>query len=257
MSTPNALSSGLSGRDYFAELFRTDLAYEVEWLRRTAGHKADSVIRLLRAEGLTPESVLEVGAGTGAVIGELRRRGVGTRHYAVDFSQEAIDVLRQLEPDIEAAVTDVTETPDPFGAGPYDVALASHVVEHLEEPETFLRALLDVPIGRLIVEVPLEDLPLGRLKSLFIDRADHPAGHIQFFTRASFTEVLRRSGWRVRHVTTYAPILDAEMFELAYGDAGTKRRVLKRATEVVLPRALGPVWTRLYHAHCAALCERS
>ncbi|WP_420455197.1 class I SAM-dependent methyltransferase [Rubrivirga sp.] len=257
MSTPNALSSGLSGRDYFAELFRTDLAYEVEWLRRTAGHKADSVVRLLHAEGLTPDSVLEVGAGTGAVIGELRHRGVGVRHYAVDFSEEAIDVLRQVEPGIDAAVADVTETPDPFGAGPYDVALASHVVEHLEEPEAFLRALHPVPIRRLVVEVPLEDLPFGRLKSLLKSRADHPAGHVQFFTRRSFTDLLARSGWRVRHVRVYAPALDAETFELAYGDAGVRMRTWKRATEFVLPRALGPIWTRLYHAHCAALCERA
>ena len=255
--TPNALASGLSGRDYFAELFRSDLDYETEWLRRTARLKADAVVRLLAAEGLRPDSILEVGAGTGAVIGELRRRGVGTAHYAVDYSAEAVAVLERMEPGVQAAVADVTETPDPLGAGPYDLAFASHVVEHLEEPEAFLRALGAVPVEWFIAEVPLEDLVFGRLKSVVKSRAEHPAGHVQFFTPASFTRLLERSGWRVLRTTTYAPWLDAETFALAYSQAGPAKRLLKQATEDVLPRALGPVWSRLYHGHCAALCTRA
>ena len=255
--TPSALASGLSGRDHFARLFHDDLDFETEWLRRTARLKADAIERLLREAGLRPDSVLEVGAGTGAVIGALRRRGVGSAHYAVDYSAEAIGVLRRLEPDVVAAVADVTETPDPLGAGPYDLAFASHVVEHLEEPEAFLRALGAVPVGHFVAEVPLEDLPLGRLKSYVKNRAEHPAGHVQFFTADSFTGLLERAGWRVVRTVTYAPWLDAETFALAYGDAGPARRLLKRATEDVLPRALGPVWSRLYHGHCAALCVRA
>ena len=254
---PNALASGLSGRDYFARLFHDNLDYETEWLRRTARLKADSIQRLLDTQGLRPDSVLEVGAGTGAVIGELRQRGVGSRHYAVDFSGEAIEVLRRMEPDVQAAVADVTETPDPLGAGPYDLAFASHVVEHLEAPETFLRALLAVPVEHFVAEVPLEDLPLGRLKSYVKSRANHPAGHVQFFTAATFVQLLERSGWRVQRVVTYAPWLDAGTFALAYGGARPARRLLKRVTEDVLPRALGPVWSRLYHGHCAALCTRA
>ena len=255
--TPNALASGLSGRDHFAQLFRADLDYETEWLRRTARLKADAVQRLLAAEGLEPDSILEVGAGTGAVIGELRRRGVGTAHYAVDYSAEAVAVLEQTEPGVRAAVADVTETPDPLGAGPYDLAFASHVVEHLEEPEAFLGALGAAPVEWFIAEVPLEDLAFGRLKSVLKSRAEHPAGHVQFFTASSFAGLLERSGWRVRRTTTYAPWLDAETFALAYGDAGVAKRAFKRATEDVLPRALGPVWSRVYHGHCAALCTRA
>ena len=255
--TPNALASGLSGRDHFARLFHDRLDFETEWLRRTARLKADAIERLLRDEGLRPGSVLEVGAGTGAVIGVLRRRGVGSAHYAVDYSAEAVGVLRRLEPEVVAAVADVTETPDPLGAGPYDLAFASHVVEHLEEPGVFLRALRSVPVGHFVAEVPLEDLLLGRLKAYVKSRADHPAGHVQFFTAATFTGLLERSGWRVLRTVTYAPWLDAESFALAYGGAALARRVLKRATEDVLPRALGPVWSRLYHGHCAALCVRA
>lgn len=255
--TVNPLSSGLSGRDYYAAKYRLGLERQAEWLRRSAWMKADSIQRLLRDANIRPGSVLEVGAGTGAVIGELRRRGVGTNHFAVDFAEEAVAVVQEAEPGICTAVADVTTTPDPFEAGPYDLVIASHVVEHLEEPEAFLSALLDVPASHFIAEVPLEDLPFGRLKALIKDRSHHAAGHVQFFTRRTFESLLQRSGWRVVCSVTYAPYLDAETFSFAYGEASAARRLTKWLTEYALPRQLGPVWTTLYHAHYAALCERA
>ena len=195
-----------------------------------------------------PASVIEVGA----VIGELKRRGVGREHYAVDFSDDALAVLRRDQPGVHAAVADVTETPDPFGAGPYSLAVASHVVEHLEDPGAFLRALRQVPLERLVVEVPLANLFFGRLKARVDDRANHPAGHVQFSTREAFVALLERSGWQVLDVRVDASALDAETF--AFGKASRSKRALKRVTECVLPRLLGPLWTRLYHARCTALC---
>ncbi len=161
----SSLASGQSGRDHYADLYRTDGEREAEWLRRTAPQKAEAVRALLAPEALAPTSVLEIGAGTGAVIGALRRLGIGREHYAVDFSPEAVAVLERHHPGIRAAVADITTTPDPFGTGAYDLGLASHVIEHLEEPERFLRALLSVPLAHFIAEVPLENLLGGRVKA--------------------------------------------------------------------------------------------
>lgn len=257
MSNRTVLASGLSGRDYYAEKFRSDIDRQAEWLRRGAGHKVDSIVLLQRDANLVPESILEIGSGSGAVIGELRRRGVGDRHFAVDFSEEAIAELRRSEPGIEAAVADVTLSPDPFGRGVYDLAFATHVVEHLEEPEVFLAALRNVPARYFVAEVPLENLPFGRLKALINDCSKHSAGHVQFFDRKSFDSLLKRSGWRVIGSHTYAPYLDPETFEFAYGQASRKRRAVKRLTEDVSPRRLGAIWTTLYHAHYAVLCVKA
>ena len=257
MSEPNALASGLSGRDFYAAKFRAELDRETEWLRRTARPKADSIASLLGDSDLSPRSVIEVGAGTGAVIGELRRRGVGSEHFAVDFSEDAVAVLEQTEPDVRAATADVTVVPDPFGEGHYDLAYATHVVEHLEEPDAFLSALLDVPTAHFIAEVPLENLPLGRLKALVKDRSTNTAGHVQFFDQQSFEALLVRSGWRVVGSRTYAPHLDADTFDFAYAETGPIRRAAKWLTEYALPRRLGTAWTTLYHAHHAALCVKA
>ena len=249
--------SDASGRDYYADLYRRETDREAEWLRRTSGGKVDAVERLLAARGIAPSTVLEVGAGTGAVIGGLRQRGVGDRHYAVDFSPDAVGVLQASEPGVTAAVADVLEAPDPFGAGPYDVVLASHVVEHLEEPTAFLRGLHRVPSEWLIVEVPLEDLWFGRVKARGGSRVDHPAGHVQFFDRERFLSLVADAGWDAVEETTYAPVMSDDAFSFAYGDASPVRRAHKTLTERVLPRVLGGAWTRLYHAHCAVLCRRT
>ena len=250
------LDSGLSGRDHYAEIYRSHLAREAEWLRRTSGQKADSIVRLLRSAGLSPTSVLEVGAGTGAVIGALQERGIGSDHFAVDFSADALEELGRAFPTVQTAVADVTETPDPFDAGPYDLAFASHVVEHLEEPVPFLRSLLDVPLRYFVAEVPLENLLGGRLKASIKDRSTNAAGHVQFFTRDSFLALLNESGWNVEGVEVYAPVLDDDTLDFSYGSASAGKRWAKRLTESVLPRSLGTVWTSLYHAHCAVLCTK-
>ncbi|MEM0963953.1 MAG: class I SAM-dependent methyltransferase [Bacteroidota bacterium] len=257
MCLPPPRVSGRGGRDHFAEIYRQQADREAEWLRRTARPKADSIVHLLRRSGLAPHSVLEIGAGTGAVIGAIRSLGVGTLHYAVDFSEHAIQKLHEAEPRVVAAVADVTETPDPFGSGPYDLGIASHVIEHLEQPGHFLRALRDVPMGHLVAEVPLEDLLVGRLKSVVMDRSTNAAGHVQFFTRRSFLRLLDRSGWAVHHVRVYAPVLDASTLAFSYGQDPPMRRLAKSLTERWLPQALGPLWTRVYHAHCTAICTKA
>ena len=259
MKDPNtsALASGLTGRDHYDELYRNQLKREAEWLSRTAGQKVRSIERLLAQADLHPHRVIEVGAGTGAVISALRERGIGAEHYATDFSEHALSLLRAHTPSIETAVADVTEQPDPFDAGPYDLVIASHVIEHLEDPERFLRGVKQVPAHWFVAEVPLENLFLGRVRARFKDRRDNAAGHVQFFDPSSFLATLRRAGWEVVLTNTYAPRLDTETFRFAYREASMPKRFQKKLTEQILPRVAQPLWARFYHAHFTVLCRGS
>lgn len=246
------LASGKTGRDHFQQIYQATLVREADWLRRTAANKADSVTRLLERNGLRPHRVLELGCGTGAVIGELADRGVAEEYYAVDYSEQAIRYLRETQPALHAAVADVTATPDPFGQAPYAIVLLSHVLEHLEEPAAFLRAVRRMDFSYLIAEVPLEDLPFGRLKALVKDRRDNPAGHVQFFTRRSFRALLTSAGFTIVGERRYAPVLDKETLRFAYG-----RGSRKALTEHYLPRFTAPLWSRFFHAHYALLCRKA
>jgi SAM-dependent methyltransferase len=75
------------------------------------------------------DRVLDVGAGTGALTGELVSRGASVA--AADPSPEFVAVLRERFPDVE-----VQEAPAeslPFEAGSFDVALAQLVVAFVSD----------------------------------------------------------------------------------------------------------------------------
>lgn len=238
------------GRDEYAIKYRTDVERQAAWLEHGAAAKADSV-EILASR--MPTSVLEVGCGTGGVITELRRRNFGEDFYGVDFSEEAIRHLAETDPTVHTTRADITVNPDPFGDGPYDLIVATHVVEHLEEPERFLVAMRSLPHKEAVIEVPLEDLFAHRLKARFRDRSRNSAGHVQFFTAESFEALVERSGHRVIAVRRYAPVLSREAVRLAYSNAGLIQYALKMLTQRVLPLLISPVWCRWYHAHYAVL----
>ena len=136
---PIALDSGKSGRDHYETTYLDTLERQAEWLKRGAGQKADSVEQLLHQNRIKPESVLEFGCGTGAVIGELQRRGLAQHYYGIDFSATAITRLKTAFPNIRCAVADVMETANVFDKDSFDVVICSHIIEHLEDPCRFCK----------------------------------------------------------------------------------------------------------------------
>jgi SAM-dependent methyltransferase len=248
------LRSGRTGRDEFDAIYTANLEREAEWLRRGAKQKVDSIQRLLERNAVAPNSILELGCGTGAVIAEIRKRGIGTAWYGVDSSESAISYLRARVDGVQAVVADVTVNPDPFAEGRYDVVVLSHVLEHLETPAEFLRTVVDsVSFGYLIAEVPLENLLAGRLKALFRDRAGNDAGHVQFFNSQDFVSLLEASGLVPADDYRYAPWFDLDTIRRQQ-PAKPFARSYKLITQNLAPRYLAFPFRRFYHAHLAVLC---
>ena len=254
---PIALDSGKSGRDHYETTYSDALEWQAEWLHRGAGQKADSVEQLLHRNRIKPGSVLELGCGTGAVIGELQRRGLAQRYYGIDYSATAIAHLKTAFPNIQSAVADVMETANVFDKDSFDVVICSHIIEHLENPLSFLQA-----IGRrfqfdyLVAEVPLEDLFFGRVKALVKDRSKNPAGHVQFFTRRSLLALFTATQNTIIDERVYAPCFDMEALQFAYGEKSLLRYLGKVLTEHYLPKHTSRLWTRWYHAHYTVLCQK-
>jgi len=241
--------------DPYPRIYEQQLADEARWLAYSAAAKVDSIEQLVRRANLSPHAVVELGCGTGAVIAECRRRGIGREHVAVDQSRAALHHLANTAPGVRCIEADLAS---PAFALPVcaDLVVLSHVLEHLPDPLALLRRL-DAPW--IFVEVPLEDLPGARLKGLVRDRHNNPAGHIQFFTAASARELLARAGLQIVAERQYAPVVSTEMLaELSrrnqWSRLGTAARFV---TSNVAPRLLGSLWRTLYYAHYAALCHRS
>src|SRR5436190_370624 len=116
-----------SGRDYYEEIYQNELELEAEWLRYGAVDNVNSVEILLNRHGIKPFTRLELGCGTGAVIAECQRRGLGQEFTAIDYSKEAIGFLESHSRAIHCMAADITD-PDFKLDGYFDVVVLSHVL---------------------------------------------------------------------------------------------------------------------------------
>ncbi len=250
--------AGMTGRDHYRSIYQQTLEAEAEWLRAGAAGKADSIGFFLRERNIRPESLLELGCGTGALITECQRRDYAQRYSSVDYSPEAISYLSSHSPGIQSLAADITS--DDFApAESYDVVILSHVLEHLEDPGAFLRSVQRINFSWLVLEVPLEDLFFSRVKSLLRDRTQNLAGHVQFYTAASFDQLVTGSGLEILGRRTYVPVQgrDDLRFVCTKNGAGRLKYLQTLLTGRYLPLATRPLWARLYYAHYAVLCRRA
>ncbi len=246
----------VSGRHHYEEIYQTELELEAEWLRYGAADKVNSLEALLNRNGIRPIAVLELGCGTGAVIVECQRRGLGAEFTAVDYSKEAIKYLESQSAGIRCIAADIT---DPYFRLDqcFDVVVLSHVLEHLEDPLTFLQSLRKrIRFQHLVAEVPLEDLWASRLKHLLRDRNKNAAGHVQFFTETSFQQLLASATFELKDSRRYVPISSPPVIDFVCRKDGFSRfrTIMRKGTGYYLPRILKPLWSRLYYSHYAALC---
>jgi 2-polyprenyl-3-methyl-5-hydroxy-6-metoxy-1,4-benzoquinol methylase len=246
----------VSGRDYFEEIYKIDLEVEAQWLRYGAVEKVNSIEILLNRHTIKPITLLELGCGTGAVITECQRRGLGDEFTAVDYSKEAIEYMKSHSQGIHCVEADIT--------GPnfkldkcFDVVVLSHVLEHLEEPLKFLQSLMKkVRFCYLVVEVPLDDLLVSRIKNIFRDRTRNVSGHVHFFTEITFQQLLSSASLEIKDNRRYLPIFSPEIIDIVCRKDGLSRirTMIRKITNCYLNRFFAPMWARVYYAHYAVLC---
>jgi SAM-dependent methyltransferase len=236
------------GKETYLNIYREDLESEARWLEYGAEFKANSIEELLKRHRIEPETLLELGSGTGAVIRECQRRGLAREYIGIDASEDAVSWARERSRGIRFLVADIT-SPECELPRSVDVVVLSHVLEHLEHPRELLAG---------IAEVPLEDLFAARVKNLFRDRTRNVAGHVQFFTEKSFRRLMESAGFEIEDSLRYFAVNSPEMLQWQLGPSPSPARLLvKRLTQRALPRLLMPLWVKFYHSHVALLCRRS
>lgn len=104
---------------------------------------------------MVPEgaTVADVGCGGGVLMSQLKEaKKADCTGY--DFSQEAIDIIQ--EKGFEGRVRDVRNFHLNGDGGKYDVVIATHVLEHVQEDKAFLEVLKSLckPGGYVIVATP-------------------------------------------------------------------------------------------------------
>jgi len=140
------------------------------------------------------DRVLDIGCGGSAYQDWIAHKV--RRFVAVDIDPDRIAIAQRNHPDslVEYRVMDVRRD---LPAEQYDVAICSHVLEHLDEPVAFLRRLA-AAVPRIVIKVPLADsdwIKLTRkdLGLFWMDDHDHRREYSEDMLRAQLEE----AGWQI------------------------------------------------------------
>ena len=217
------------------------------WRELGARGKADHVEALVREAALAHESVVEIGCGDGALLAELASRRFGRSLSGFEISPAAVELAlaRGLA---SVAVFDGASLP--VADRSFDLAVLSHVLEHVEDPLPLLREAARVARA-VVVEVPLERNASGGRRS---KRASSESiGHLAALDREAVDGMIRAASLRVA-----ASLLDPLPREVhtffASSPTDQARGLAKAAVRRGLFRVAPGVAERAFTLHYACAC---
>ena len=222
------------------------------WRALGARSKADHAVALCARAGVRPETLVEIGCGDGALLAELGARGLAPVLDGFELSPAAAALARDrtIAGARRIEAYDGEHVPAPDGA--YDLAVLSHVVEHVEHPAPLLREAARVAPA-VLVEVPLE---ANRSAGRRAKRAEAARiGHIQFLDRAAVHALVAAAGLTVAaELSDPLPYAHHAFFATSW--AARRGAALKTGTRRTLWRAAPRAAERLFTVHYACLARR-
>lgn len=141
-------------------------------------------------------TVIDIGCGTGrwCRTAALYAQSV----VGIDNDEAYMEVARSTsqEPNIEYIIGDFTTD---LGDRTFDIGLLIHVIEHIDDVDTFLQALHRVA-STLIIEVPdFESDSLNSVRHALGCPYYSDIDHVREYTLASLRRQLERNGWDIRY----------------------------------------------------------
>jgi SAM-dependent methyltransferase len=222
------------------------------WRALGARSKADHAVALCARAGVRPRTLVEIGCGDGALLGELGARGLAPVLDGFELSPAAAELARARSIRGARRIEAYDGAHVPAEDGAYDLAVLSHVLEHVERPEPLLREAARVAPA-VLVEVPLE---ANRSAARPAKRAEAARiGHIQFLDRAAVHALVEQAGLRVAAELT-DPLPYAHHAFFAASPAARARAALKTAARRTVWRAAPRRAERLFTVHHAVLARR-
>jgi SAM-dependent methyltransferase len=219
------------------------LAPDHRWREIGAVDKARNIADLCRS--VPHRTILDVGAGDGAVINQLSAQNFSGNFYALDIAAPAVEFIkaRGLPCVIESRTFNGYNLP--YESDQFDLAICTHVLEHVEHPRRLLYELQRVA-RYLFVEVPLE---LNWRMPQDYQASD--VGHINFFSPKTIRQLLQSSGYEVVAMEVTQPAL------AAYRYAGGLPGILRYCAKRLLLKLSPALATSAFTYHAALLCRQA
>jgi SAM-dependent methyltransferase len=218
------------------------------WRALGARSKAAHVRELCARAGLAPASLVEIGCGNGALLAQLRglapvMDGFELSELAAGLARREVPGARRVEP------FDGRHVPAPDGE--YELAILSHVLEHVPEPGPLLAEAARVARW-VLVEVPLE---ANRSAARPAKRAEMAEiGHLHALSRPGVLRLLAGAGLRPAAELS-DPLGPEHHAFFATGEGERRRARAKWAVRAAIHRLSPALARRLFTVHYAVLAR--
>jgi len=239
---------------FYGELYTVDDPERARflggWRALGAANKAAHVARL--TDGLPVRRIVEIGCGDGALLAALSSRGIGEVLDGFELSAEAAELARNKRIAKVGRIEAYDGLHVPAQDDAYDLALLSHVVEHVPEPAPLLLEAARLA-PHVIVEVPLEANRSARRPGVRAEAAR--IGHVHAFDREAVRALLAGAGLRVTAELT-DPLSLAHHSYFAKDAPARGKAAAKTFVRRTLFRASPTGAERLFTVHYACLAAR-
>jgi SAM-dependent methyltransferase len=237
-------------KTYYDDHYRTEVIAESGSLDSI--DKAKNIVNL--CSKLPRSRILEIGCGDGSILHRLNELRFADSLYGLEISPTAISLVdeKNISSLVECKLFDGHNIP--YENHTFDLAILTHVVEHLEFPRQLLYEAGRVA-DYVFIEVPLED-HYRYYRSLEKKDQMLRAGNISFFGEGHINVYSTRSlRWFVQTCgfTVLAQIVTIPGYAVFRRSLGSKAFFvyppLKAAVKLIPSLA-----TKVFTYHCALLC---
>lgn len=219
--------------------YKADFA---EWGKITAVDKARHIIAMCGE--FEHQKIIEVGAGDGAVLNELSINNFSDNMYALEIAESAVQALRKREINGLKESRNFDGNVMPYADKAFDLAIASHVLEHVEHPRLFLKELSRVA-KQVFIEIPLENSFQGRRDSVNAIKY----GHINYFNPFLIEKLLKSVGMSIakKTIVDFSP----EVYKYRSGFIGIAKYAIRGLMLRSFPRCATKLFSYCYCVLCS------
>jgi SAM-dependent methyltransferase len=190
------------GAEHGGDYLSYEIANEDAFLRLQELALEDAGLNELEQElmrrGSNPPKVLDIGCATGSLLEKLQDRGWAVR--GIEIGAPSAAYARKTR-GLDVSTLPLEE--NRFPPNTFDLVLASHLIEHLNDPASFVGEARRVlaPGGRFLVTTP----NIGGLQArLFKDRWRSAIfDHLYLFSIKTLSALLIRAGFTVEKTVTW------------------------------------------------------
>lgn len=208
-------------QEKYNEQYTEDLE---DWRILGGRGKANNIINI--SKDLDFKSVIDIGSGNGSVLYWLDKNSFCKDIVSLEISESGLEKIKQRNLKSVKKVQWFDGYKIPYEDNSFDLALCSHVIEHVEYPRMLIREITRVS-KRQILEVPIDfSWNVDKKTTHFLSY-----GHINIYTPQTFRFLLKSEGLDIIRFENL--MYEKEVFDLMDKNKGLLQKIKTRVKNIL------------------------